>query len=290
MNTKDLKCFQTVYEECSLNRAAKKLYITPQGLSKNIKMLENELDTVLFLRTRQGLTPTQSARFLYQKADAVISQLEEIQAGLRQLENQEILLRIGCACGVFNAVPFQLVQEFTRANPGIRVQWCEYSNREVEELLESSNIEYGFMVGNCGKAGLAGRKLASRRLLLLVYQGHPLYQRETVNIDLLKGENLLLMNEHFQMFHDIHKVCQARGFTPNVVAKTADGPFLYKLCTQNMGLAVVPDFMADDFKMEHLRAIPFEEELLWEVFGVYKEDNRSYATTRAFDEFLKEHL
>ena len=55
MNTKDLKCFQTVYEEGSIHQAARKLYITPQGLSKNIRLLENELGAQLFERTKKGL-------------------------------------------------------------------------------------------------------------------------------------------------------------------------------------------------------------------------------------------
>ena len=50
MNVKDLKSFEAVYEERGINQAAQKLFITPQGLSRNIKMLESELDTVLFER------------------------------------------------------------------------------------------------------------------------------------------------------------------------------------------------------------------------------------------------
>lgn len=55
MNVKDLKSFEAVYEERGINQAAQKLFITPQGLSRNIKMLESELDTVLFERTKQGV-------------------------------------------------------------------------------------------------------------------------------------------------------------------------------------------------------------------------------------------
>ena len=65
MNTKDLKCFEAVYQENSISRAARRLYITPQGLGKNIRNLEAELETVLFERTKQGVCPTESADFLY---------------------------------------------------------------------------------------------------------------------------------------------------------------------------------------------------------------------------------
>ena len=36
MNTKNFKCFQIVYEEKNLSAAAKKLFLTPQGLGKII--------------------------------------------------------------------------------------------------------------------------------------------------------------------------------------------------------------------------------------------------------------
>ena len=290
MNTKDLKCFQTVYEEGSIHQAARKLYITPQGLSKNIKILENELGTVLFERTKKGITPTESAEFLYRKAERIIAQMEEIEYGLRQLEQQKIVLRIGCACGVFNAIPFQLILNFMESRPDIRVEWCEYSNQEVKELLGASRIEYGFIVGECGAEAVIQKKLASRDVLLLVYEGHPLFDCKQVSIDMLRDENLILMNEHFHMFHDFCKACQVRGFLPRIAAKTADGPFLYKLCAQKIGLAVIPDFMVDDFKMEHMRAVPFAEKLTWEVYGVYRENNRNYETITAFDAYLKQNM
>ena len=45
MDTKDLRAFLRVYEEKSVNKAAKQLFITPQGLSRVIHNLETDLDT-----------------------------------------------------------------------------------------------------------------------------------------------------------------------------------------------------------------------------------------------------
>ena len=97
MNVKDLKSFEAVYEERGINQAAQKLFITPQGLSRNIKMLESELDTVLFERTKQGVRPTESAELLHERAGILIREFEEIRNGIQQLKNEKRLLRIGCA-------------------------------------------------------------------------------------------------------------------------------------------------------------------------------------------------
>lgn len=54
MDTKDLRCFRQVYEDRSINQAAKQLFITPQGLSRIITKLEEELQARLFERTPMG--------------------------------------------------------------------------------------------------------------------------------------------------------------------------------------------------------------------------------------------
>ena len=290
MNTKDLKCFEAVYQEKSISRAARRLYITPQGLGKNIRTLEAELETVLFERTKQGMRPTQSADFLYGRTKKIIQELEELENGVRQLENRKIVLRIGCACGVFNVLPFELILNFMRENPHIRVEWNEYSNEEVKSMLEDSRLEYGFIVGKHEGDDMIQRKLDGREILLPVFEGHPLYEKESVNVEMLREENMILMNEHFHMYHDFASICCAKGFTPNIIAKTSDGAVLYKLCRQKIGLAVIPEFMLEDFRMEHMRAIPFEEHMTWEVFGVYKEDTKNYETIQQFDCFLKQKV
>ncbi len=72
MDIKDLKSFVAVYEMRSINQAAKRLYITPQGLESIIKTLEKRLDTVLFERDKQGVKPTESAELLYKRAFGLI--------------------------------------------------------------------------------------------------------------------------------------------------------------------------------------------------------------------------
>lgn len=51
MNFKELKWFQEICRYKSITRAAASLYVSPQGLSKGIKNLENQLGVSLFIRT-----------------------------------------------------------------------------------------------------------------------------------------------------------------------------------------------------------------------------------------------
>lgn len=55
MNIRDFNVFIVVAETKHLTKASKLLYMTPQGVSKVIKNLENECDCELFLRTGNGM-------------------------------------------------------------------------------------------------------------------------------------------------------------------------------------------------------------------------------------------
>lgn len=290
MNTKDLKCFQAVFEEQSVSRAARRLFITPQGLSKNIRQLEEELQAVLFERTSQGMRPTEAGRFLYGKSEGILKELGALEKGLGQLQQRRERLRIGCANGVLNLLPLSVILEFGQSHPELRLEWREYPNDQVKEKLLGSEIEYGFVIGGWEETEVETKAVAGCGICLYVYEGHPLYRRELLSLKEIEGERLLIMNEAFRLYRDFTSLCAVHGIEPNVVAKTADGAGLYRLCSQGVGLAVAPEFFREEFKMEGVRAIPFAEGLRWEVYGAHKRETAGYENIRLFSQYLQQRI
>ena len=71
MNTRDMDCFCTITREKSITKASKVLYMSPQGLSKIVKNIENELDAKLMIRTTSGIELTESGRCFYDLAQSL---------------------------------------------------------------------------------------------------------------------------------------------------------------------------------------------------------------------------
>lgn len=84
MDTRDIRCFCLVYEEGSINKAVQQIFITPQGLSRIIVKLENELKTQLFERTANGTIPTESGHYFYAQSQELLYQLEDLKQKLQQ--------------------------------------------------------------------------------------------------------------------------------------------------------------------------------------------------------------
>ena len=287
MNTKILREFQTVYEMRIIHKAAKELFITPQGLGKNIRQLEEELHTKLFERSKQGVVPTDGARLLYSRCGQIIRQLSQIDDELSQLASQDCRLRIGCAYGVFNMMPLQKILDFMGEHPEITVEYYEYSNAQICSRLLESRLDYGIMVGKTDDGQLFQEKLAACPVVLLVYDGHPFYDEGAISFSQLYGEKLLSMNEDFWICHETVRRCREAGFEPEIVAKSVDGIVLQKLCSQKIGIAIVPEVVTGEMNMSGLRAIPLKEQMDWEIYGTCRKDTMDYGAIRKIRDALK---
>lgn len=290
MNTKDLSYFKTVYEQKSITGAAKKHFITPQGLSKIIKNLESEFGTILFERNQKGMEPTPSANLLYEKVESIIFQLNDIEKTMRQLGTSEKRLRIGCATGVMDVLPFQMILDFIEKFPEIDVQWNEYTNQDVKDHLEDFSLDYGFLVGDYESDMTMVRRITSRHVLLLVYEGHPFFDLNEVTIPMLRNERIVTMNEQYNMYHDFLKVCMKYDIVPNIVGKTTDNGFLYRLCKQKVGLALETDFSIEDMKLDGVKAIPFKEDLRWNVTCAYRKEKESSFAVQMFEQYVTTYM
>ena len=64
MNLRTIEAFLVLYEERSFTKASRRLFLTQQGLSRQIQSLEKELGRQLFERGRLGAEPTETAHTL----------------------------------------------------------------------------------------------------------------------------------------------------------------------------------------------------------------------------------
>ena len=88
MNIHDLMSFRVIAKESSLTKASKLLYMTPQGLSKIVKNLEQELDCQLLIRTKAGTRLTESGQCLEKYADKILADYGKLRNEILHIEQR----------------------------------------------------------------------------------------------------------------------------------------------------------------------------------------------------------
>ena len=274
MTIKDLENFRTVCREQSITKAAKLLYITPQGLSKSIKNLETELNTQLLNRTSFGITLTETGEYLYNHLpfflDSYYNIYKEIQK-IQQTRNREIDLL--SAYGILRLVTPECITDFRRKHPEITINYREYPDRQVDRLFHQKEGNVAFTIGESDFREFRSDLLESFPIKLLVNRKNPLSRKPSVTIMDLKGQPLYLESTEFYIHHLIVNRCQEAGFTPDIVFETSGFSLCHKMVRKNLGISVVVDFVFDDMGDDSMVLLPFSDgNYLWSTYMLTRKD------------------
>lgn len=272
MDTRDIKCFIRCYEEQSINKAAKQLFITPQGLSKIIKHLEDEFQVKLFDRTYTGLEPTESGRYFYQHCNGLIFKLDELEINMKRFKDRKNKLKIGYSCGVLHVLPFRIIEEFRSQYGDFRITWEESLNEEIKEKVKRGEIDLGFVIGRVAQKDIMEEELFSTKLYAVVYEGHPLFDREVLSVEDLEGEKLITLNEKYQCHFSLIQRCNDFGFIPEIIANTMDSQLIYKFCEEKIGIGIDVNIHEYSQKTKTLRFIVIEDSIPWKIYMVCKKE------------------
>ena len=108
-----MKAFISVYEEGGFTRAANKLDMSNQLVSKYVSDLEEHLGVRLFNRTTRSVSLTEAGEQCVQHVRQILERIQDMEGGLGQLKNNaQGLLRINAPIS-FSTKQIPLLKYFT---------------------------------------------------------------------------------------------------------------------------------------------------------------------------------
>lgn len=290
MDIKDLRFFRQVYEERSINKASKLLFITPQGLSRAIHHLEEELGAGLFERSANGMFPTESGTYLYESSARLLEQFDEITIGIRQIQDRNQRLKIGFSCGVLNVFPFQKLEEYQRKNSRIQMQWEEAANQEIIQKVRLGSLDVGFVIGQITDPELWVQEMFRKKMNVIVYEGHPYYEKDSLSIEDLREQPLVTLNEKYYSYHSLLQRCRDFGFTPSIVAKTMESRVIYHFCRQKIGLGIDADIHRDKIMLDGLNLIELSDSIPWKISMILCSGRRKEEAIKGMIELFQNEI
>lgn len=260
MNIRDLGIFQTVVREKSYTRASRLLYMTPQGISKVVKNLEQEYDCELLYRSSTGIELTESGRCFLEYADEILKNHRDMKNELLHIQQKKRgAVDLLSAYGILRLVTPECLLSFRKKYPEIAFSYREFPDRQVERLFLDLEGNVAFSIGDFEEDLYYVTEMERFPIKLLVNEKHPLSERASVTIQDLKGEPLYIESSEFKLNQIITDRCKEAGFTPDVQFETSGFSLCHKMVKANKGISVTVDFVFDDMKEQGLRLIPFSD-------------------------------
>ena len=260
MTIKELEEYQVICSKGSLSKAAKALFITPQGLSRVLKNLEAELNCTLVNRVASGLELTESGKCLQEYARKVTAEYGKLKEKIESIQERaygsvELLM----AYDVIRLLGTDCFADFQKKHPQISVTCWEYPDRIAERMLAEDQGNLGISIGPFAGELFEIHPLVKRRLCLIAPEDHPLAAKAEVTVEDLKDQPLCMENSSFKINEFVQRQCWLKGFEPDIEFEASSFDICYKMCRMKKGISVVPDFVHEDMKTDTLVQIPFAE-------------------------------
>lgn len=297
MNTEELHIFATVYKCRSFSQAADKLYMSPQGVSKVIVRLENEMGVQLFNRTTQGITPTLYADRLYSQAQDIHLIFEKIKS----IENISSLhketLNIFSTYGFLQGIGLDFFLAFQNQYPNIVLNAVEFPDSALMDKFLSHQANIGFATGPYDTEFFDGTYIATNRFYAVIPLSHELSRKEAVSFRDLKDVPIAIKGKEYQIFRYNIANYTREGLYPNIALETSENTWIVEFALSRRGIGIILD---DQVKLPIFqkyvegKQIVFREivdpEFKRDVYFLEVRNSRLTAAEKAFKSYFLDYL
>ena len=202
VDIRSLQYFQTIADKGSISGAAEQLHMTQPPLSRQLKLLEEELGTPLFNRApgARSMSLTPSGEKLYQYATNILRLTQHLRENIL-LDEREISgdVTIGAAESRGMDALLRAIQAVHRYYPRICFHFKSGNAAEVSRLLDTGTVDFGVFVSSFDASAYHAYRLPDEdQWGLLMRKDSPLAERKTVSPPDLWDRPLILDMQSLQ--------------------------------------------------------------------------------------------
>lgn len=288
MDWDKLRIFHAVADAGSLTHAGDTLHLSQSAVSRQIRALEESLNTTLFHRHARGLILTEQGELLFDATKSMNKRLEAASARIRDSE-EEVFgeLRVTTTTG-FGTLWLA---------PRLPKLYEQYPDLKIDLMLEERVLDLPMREADVAirmkepsQADLIRKRLMSVRMRL--------YASKSYVAKHGTPQTLPEMSKHRLICQSLNSIQVAAGATLLQHLMTYNIPNTFTVnnyfgvlqgIVNNIGIGVLPDYITDDFP-DLVRVLPDLESGEVPVFLAYPEELRQSKRISAFRDFVQEEI
>lgn len=195
-------------------KAAEACFITQPTLSMQIKKLEEDLEIIIFDRSKQPLIPTDVGVRIIEQARMVLKQAEEVNNIVKDHKNQVSgMLRIGI---IPTLAPYLLpifVGNYKKKYPNIFIKVVEATTENIINLLHKDLIDVGILVTPLHEEKILEKPLFYEEMLIYANSGHKLHNQKEITVEDIATPEIWLLSDGHCFRDQVINLCSYLGTT-----------------------------------------------------------------------------
>ncbi|WP_026488421.1 LysR family transcriptional regulator [Butyrivibrio sp. XBB1001] len=297
MTILQLKYIIAIDEECSMRKAADRLYVSQPGLSSAVRDLENELGIQIFERVHNGVVTTAAGASFIAYARSAVEQFEKVEDKYLNSKNDKPTFSVSMQHYTIAVNAFiDTIKEIE--HPEYQFSIRETQTSEVIEDVKTLKSEVGVIAlsdfnKNTFKkifadASLEFTELFTRNTYLYLSKHHPLADREIISLKELEDYPCMVFDQGDNTSFYYREEALATYDYKKVISTNERATSIELMLGLN-GYAVGAAMLGDSLNTSEIKAIKLEEEENLTFGYITRKGAELSEMAQAFVEKLKVH-
>lgn len=146
MELRVLNYFVTVAREKNISRAANVLHLSQPTLSKQLKELEEELNTTLFIRGNREITLTEEGEYLRQRGEEILAMVFSTTSNIMSDEVIGGQLSIGSGETKGFSLIADVLNDLYQSHPTIHVDLYSGNADDITRRIDEGLLDFGIVI------------------------------------------------------------------------------------------------------------------------------------------------
>lgn len=226
----------------NITAAAQRLHTSQPGVSKQLRLLEDELGFQIFMREGRALTRlTPAGAQVVERAQRILGEIRAIKRLSEDLSDESRgSLAIGTTHTQARYVLPEVIRAFRLRYPGVQLHLHQGTSEQIAAMMERDQIDIAIATGS--------HELFADSTLLPLYhwhrviavpQGHPLTHEKKLTLKALAKYPIVTYSFSFTGPSSLNRIFAAAGLEPNVALTARDADVIKTYVRLGLGIGIV---------------------------------------------------
>lgn len=242
----------------NVSRAAAALHTSQPGVSKQLRLLEEELGAVLMERrgtrviglTEAGRAALPAARRMLLDAENLRRQTREVAAPGKS----RLVIATTHTHARYAVLP--VFERFIRRHPQVALELRQASPQRIAQMVAAGDADIGIATEPVEEVtGLSRTPCYRLNHSIITPPRHPLLRQQRVRLQDLARHPIITYDATFRLGRMVRERFKARGLKPDIVISAIDSDIIKAYVEAGFGVAILPTVAYDAARDRGLRAV-----------------------------------
>lgn len=251
--------WEVARHDLNVSATAEKLFTSQPGISKQIRMLEDELGVQIFRRSGKHLTEiTPAGRAIIDRCSEILAGVDSIrQIALEHSDQKSGSLSIATTHTQARYVLPPVIKGFMQRNPAVSLHMHQGTPMQISEMASKGTVDFAIAT--------EALELFDNLIMMPCYEwnrsvivpkGHPLLAKKPLTLEALAAYPIVTYVFGFTGRSQLDAAFNAAGLTPQVTFTAADADVIKTYVKLELGVGIVASMAYDPERDTGLEAIP----------------------------------